>query len=203
VVDYLFSTGRVVALLVGLHFVSLSRSPQADGPQRKLWREAREPTKPYLRFASSAPPSKTPLESGPPWQHHAPPMGPQLAAVGPSITAPRFRTTLPCRTRPRGLTSWRRAALPKDEVSWCPQPYRRRWYGLYNVSLPHLCMWFSLIVYSVLCRIITWSMRRSPLGMASRSVEVSLTGSIRIDCYCYIFLVFCVDCCREVRGWTK
>ncbi|XP_066313183.1 uncharacterized protein [Miscanthus floridulus] len=42
-------------------------------------------------------------------------MGPQLAAVGPAIISPRFRTTLPCRTRPRGLTSWRRAALPKDE----------------------------------------------------------------------------------------
>ncbi|OQU88110.1 hypothetical protein SORBI_3003G403800 [Sorghum bicolor] len=91
--------------------------PLTDSPQRKLWREAREPTKPYLRFASSAPPSKTPLESGPSWQHHAPPMGPQLAAVGPAITAPRFRTTLPCCTRPRSrrLTSWRRAALPKDE----------------------------------------------------------------------------------------
>ncbi|WVZ67665.1 hypothetical protein U9M48_016713 [Paspalum notatum var. saurae] len=42
-------------------------------------------------------------------------MAPLLAAVGPAVSTPRFRTALPCRARTRRLTCWRRAALPKEE----------------------------------------------------------------------------------------
>jgi hypothetical protein len=48
-------------------------------------------------------------------------MAPPLAVVGPAVAAPSFRTALPFRLRPRKLPSWRRAALPNDEVSHGPQ----------------------------------------------------------------------------------
>jgi hypothetical protein len=181
------------------------------GAQRRLElvAEGAQPSKPYPPY--TPPPSKTPTESDSRWQHPPPPMAPPLAVVGPAVAAPSFRTALPFRLRPRKLPSWRRAALPNDEVSHGPQT-------CVLIRADHAAFVIGgliLLRVDVLYRITTWSMRRSPLGTASPSVEVSAclgilrlyqAGSIHSGLLNLVFVSFSLMgyyWCREVRRRTK